>query len=268
MWAAATIPQRRQSEPSRWVSGQRTRPLRDISTVNSVKNSLTGYGPRPALSRARRPLSPSRSDVLETLRAQIEPTTVAALVRLSGLHSNTVREHLTALVSQGLARRHPMDVTGRGRPAWLYEATGPDAATSPEYAGLASALASAIHRTTSDPWDPAVQAGEEWGHNLARSRSSTSSADPAAARRAVIGLLDEMGFAPEAAERDHIVKLTRCPLLEAAHRYPDAVCGVHLGLARGALREHGADPGGTELIPFAEPGSCLLRLMGSPSPAP
>ena len=56
------------------------------------------------------------------------------------------------------------------------------------------------------------------------------------------------------------VRLTRCPLLEAAHRYPDVVCGVHLGLAQGALEAYGADLDGAALLPFAEPGACLLHL--------
>jgi hypothetical protein len=33
---------------------------------------------------------------------------------------------------------------------------------------------------------------------------------------------------------------------------------VHLGLVRGALEEYGADPTGSDLVPFAEPGACLL----------
>jgi hypothetical protein len=53
-------------------------------------------------------------------------------------------------------------------------------------------------------------------------------------------------------------------LLEAAHQYPDVVCGVHLGLTQGALEEFGADPVGTELLPFAEPGACRLHLMRRP----
>lgn len=234
----------------------------DFSTVNSVKNNHARLGPRPGHGRLRRPLSPSRAALLEVLRAQIEPTTLAALVNLSGLHSNTVREHLTALVSEGFARRDPMETMGRGRPAWLYEATGPDAAASPEYAGLAAALAAAIDRTTDRPWEPAIAAGEDWGRALAGERGATAS-DPQTARRGVRDLLDDMGFDPVSDDGDVTVRLTRCPLLEAAHRYTEAVCGVHLGLARGALVSHGADPDGTELVPFAEPGACILRIVAS-----
>ena len=202
--------------------------------------------------------------MLETLRDQAEPTTLAALVATTGLHANTVREHLDALVRQGLAHRHPETPTGRGRPAWLYEATGRDAAAAPEYAGLASALAAAIQRTSTSPADDAVVAGREWGRELARERGARPAPSAVAARREVVSLLDDVGFAPQADARSSVVRLTRCPLLEAAHKYPDVVCGVHLGLTRGALEEYGADPHGTELLPFAEPGACRLNLMRGP----
>jgi predicted ArsR family transcriptional regulator len=243
--------------------------LADFITLMSVENnqpslppgSPSGYGPRAGVGRAHAPLSRSRTELLETLRAQSEPTTLAALVAISGLHANTVREHLDALVRQGLAHRHASEPAGRGRPAWLYEAIGLDAAAAPEYAGLAAALAAAIHRTSTTPTDDAVAAGREWGHQLARERGAAPAASAVAARREVISLLDEVGFEPQADARSSLVRLTRCPLLEAAHKYPEVVCGVHLGLAQGALEEYGADPEGTELLPFAEPGACRLHLM-------
>ncbi|WP_405064843.1 helix-turn-helix domain-containing protein [Kribbella sp. NBC_01510] len=219
-----------------------------------------GYGPTPSTGRARAPLSKSRAALLETLRAQTEATTLMALVTATGLHANTVREHLEALVRDGFAHRHQAAPAGRGRPAWLYEATGSDAAAAPEYAGLAAALAATIHRTSASPHEDAVTAGVEWGHQLARARGAEPASSPAAARREVVSLFDEIGFGPRADARSTVVRLTRCPLLEAAHQYPDVVCGVHLGLAQGALEEYGAVPEGTELRPFAEPGACRLHL--------
>lgn len=241
----------------------------DFNTLISVENNqsstparaASAYGPRPGAGRARAPLSTSRAALLETLRVQSEPTTLAALVAMSGLHANTVREHLDALVRQGLAHRQTSEPAGRGRPASLYEATGVDVADAPEYAGLAAALAAAIHRTSATPTEDAVAAGRDWGHQLARERGAAPSRSAVAARREVVSLLDELGFGPQADARSSVVRLTRCPLLEAAHKYPDVVCGVHLGLARGALEEYGADPEGTDLVPFAEPGACRLRLM-------
>jgi predicted ArsR family transcriptional regulator len=57
-------------------------------------------------------------------------------------------------------------------------------------------------------------------------------------------------------------------LLEAAHKYPEVVCGVHLGIVRGALAQYGADSEGTALLPFAEPGACLLHLPATDPATP
>ncbi|MDR7362051.1 helix-turn-helix transcriptional regulator [Nocardioides marmoribigeumensis] len=223
-----------------------------------------GYGPRPGVGRSSRRLSPSRSALLDLLRSQDEPVTLAALVSASGLHPNTVREHVEALVRAGLARRRTSTPSGPGRPARLYEATGVDVARTPEYAGLAATLAASLHRTSPSPTEDAVDAGREWGHRLAEERGATVAAgqapDPAAARREVVALLDDLGFDPEPDAEHVAVRLTCCPLLDAAQQWPDVVCGVHLGLTRGALEAQGADPEGTELLPFSEPGACRLQL--------
>jgi hypothetical protein len=54
-------------------------------------------------------------------------------------------------------------------------------------------------------------------------------------------------------------------LLDAATEYPDVVCAVHLGIARGALEEYDADPADVALQPFSEPGACRLHLGAGPA---
>ena len=95
-------------------------------------------------------MSASRAALLNTLRDQPEPLRLAALVAASSLHENTVREHLDGLRRAGLVRRRRAQPTGRGRPAWLYEATDTDPDVA-EYAGLAAALAASIARTSPNP---------------------------------------------------------------------------------------------------------------------
>lgn len=219
-----------------------------------------GLGPAPAARGSRRRLSASRLALLETLRAQARPTTLGALSSAAGLHQNTVREHLDALVEDGLATRFASEPSGRGRPAWLYEATDADPEARSEYAGLASALAETIHHRSPTPVDDALAAGRSWGRDLARQRGAEPQKSASAARREVVELLDDLGFAPETDARAGSVRLTRCPLLEAAHKYTDVVCGVHRGLAEGALEEYGAPSDGVRLLPFAEPGACRLHL--------
>lgn len=211
-------------------------------------------GPRGAAGTP--PLSRSRAAILERLRDQPQALTLASLVSATGLHENTLREHLDALVRRGLVRQRRAQPSGRGRPAWLYEAVGAGAGSS-EYAGLAAALAASLARTPA-PVELATDAGEEWGRQLATDRGAAATS-PETARREVVSLLDDLGFAPAVTpDRPEEVRLTRCPLLEAAHRHPEVVCAVHLGIVRGALAAHDAPPDGTRLMPFAEPGACRL----------
>jgi len=227
------------------------------TTLPSVENSGGYRGKGPRRGRPGRQLSPARSAVLAKLRDQPEPVTVAAVMSATGLHENTVREHLQGLVRAGFVRRRRTEPSGRGRPAWLYEAFESDA-TQTEYAGLAAALARTVVRTSEKPAQAATLAGEEWGHELARDRGAVASSAEAA-RRQVVHVFDDLGFECETDEASPTeVRLTRCPLLEAAYRHPDVVCAVHLGMVRGVLEEHGADPAGTRLHPFSEPDACLL----------
>lgn len=233
-------------------------------------NRLPGDGRGPRSGRPVPALSASRAAILDRLRDQPEPLTLAALVAASGLHENTVREHLAALVARRLVRRHRADPSGRGRPAWLYElaVSDPDEALQggSEYAGLASALAATIMRTNTDPAQVATIAGEEWGREMASARGAAPLV-AAEAQEQVLALLDDLGFAPEhGTAPTYATRLTRCPLLQAAHRHPEVVCAVHLGIVRGALQEYGADPTGSELLPFAEAGACLLVLPSTNQP--
>lgn len=230
-----------------------------FGTLYSVINSH--LGPRPARPGRVRALSPSRARLLELLQDQADPVGLAALVARTGLHGNTVREHLDALTEEGLVERERARPSGRGRPGWLYRATGRSQDDPrPEYAGLAATLASVITRTSPDPTTEARHAGVDWGRRLAEETGAPSGSGAEAARRQVGRILDEMGFEPETDASATTLRLTRCPLLEAAHQHPEVVCAVHLGIVDGALETYGEDGTRPELLPFAEPGACLLHL--------
>ena len=82
-----------------------------------------------------------------------------------------------------------------------------------------------------------------------------------AARRWTVELMDELGYGPTTeGEGDLEVVLHRCPLLQAAHRFPDVVCAVHLGMVKAVLESNGSGPVEPELTPFSAPGECRLRL--------
>lgn len=214
-------------------------------------------GPPPRRSAAGRRHSGAREQVLRTVEAQRCPVSIAALGRATGLHENTVRGHLERLLADGHVTRSRAPAAGRGRPAWLWRPTryGP---ASP-YAALAGVLAGTIARTSADPAATALDAGRDWGAQLAEDLPET--VPPAPARTVVVEAMAAHGFAPE--DDGERILLHRCPLLEAAARHTEVVCSVHRGLIAGLLEGAPAHDGprpDVELIPFAAPGQCLLRL--------
>ena len=198
--------------------------------------------------------------MLETLADQTRRLSIVELSALTGLHGNTVREHLGALVASGLAQRHRASAEGRGRPAWLYGAAPAKGRDGREYAALATALAGQLARTSAHPAADALAAGSEWGRQLAEPVSADGPLDT---RKQVVRILDELGFDPDPDGEWKNVKLRSCPLLDAARDQPDVVCGVHHGIVKGAIQSLGADPDGTELHAFHEPGACCLTLPAS-----
>ena len=197
--------------------------------------------------------------MLEEVQRSAEAVTVDGMAALLGLHPNTVRKHLDGLVDQSLLKVTVAPPHGRGRPARQYvsaERTEPDPRVR-DYAALAGALAGHIARTSNHPRGDALEAGDSWGRALSR---GLAPGGPELARRKVVALLDDLGFDPETDAAATTARLRRCPLLDVARTYPDVVCAVHLGLVRGALNALGGDPVGADLVPFAEPGACRLRL--------
>jgi predicted ArsR family transcriptional regulator len=230
-------------------------------------SSLAGRRVGPRGPAPKRTLTPAQNAIVERLLEQPEPLSLASLATLTGQHENTLREHLTALVRFGHVRRLRSEAVRRGRPAWRYELVD-DRPPRAEYAGLAAALAGSIARTSDDPAREGIRAGAAWGRELAREHEVTPSS-ASGAREGTLRILDDLGFEPRtSADQPHVARLTRCPLLEAAYRHRDVVCAVHAGIARSLLEAHGADPTGTELVPFAEPGACLLVLPPLPPAEP
>jgi predicted ArsR family transcriptional regulator len=54
--------------------------------------------------------------------------------------------------------------------------------------------------------------------------------------------------------------MRRCPFADLAATQGRVVCGLHRGLVDGALEQLGTPLRVSELVPFAAPGRCLLRL--------
>ena len=75
----------------------------------------------------------------------------------------------------------------------------------------------------------------------------------------LVGLLDELGFAPER-RGDEEIGLRHCPFLELAESQKAVVCPIHLGLMQGALETWEASVTVDRLDAFVEPDLCLAQL--------
>ena len=217
------------------------------------------------------PLGRSRARVLELLRDAGGTVTTAEVAERCGLHPNTARFHLDALVHAGLAARGHGPERGSptaGRPAVGYWAAGTGEPEAPagerRYRLLAEMLASLVAGVADDPALAAEQAGREWGSYLTEQPPPYRPPSPDSALTELTGLLASMGFdprvepgrAPGATE----VLLRACPFREVAKEYQKVICSLHLGVIRGALERMRAPQTADHLDVFPEPGVCRTRL--------
>ncbi|WP_031512204.1 helix-turn-helix transcriptional regulator [Streptomyces sp. NRRL F-5123] len=199
-----------------------------------------------------------RRAVLDAVRAAVEPQGVAELANALGVHVNTVRFHLDALVAEGAVSRRTQRPAGRGRPRTVYTgAPGMDRGGARGYRLLAQVLVGGLAAKDAQGRGDAEAAGHAWGGFLVDVAQPPATTGAAAAAR-LAALLADLGFEP-AVEPDAI-RLRHCPFLELAEEHGQVVCSVHLGLMRGALAAMSAPLTAGRLEPFAAPGSCLARL--------
>ncbi|MGH3376381.1 MAG: helix-turn-helix transcriptional regulator [Actinoallomurus sp.] len=208
-------------------------------------------------------LGESRSRVLTVLQDAGKPLAVSDVAHRVGLHANTARFHLDALVQAGQAERATEERVHRGRPRVLYAArpeTGRGGQRS--YRLLAEILTSYVAAETPQPTQAARKAGEAWGRYLADRPPPFQQVDTETATEHLIGTLDAIGFAPEAvtAGDERQILLHRCPFREVAEVHRDVVCSIHLGLMRGLLAAFDAPVDAERLDPFVKPDLCVTHL--------
>ncbi|MFC7479340.1 helix-turn-helix transcriptional regulator [Luedemannella flava] len=206
--------------------------------------------------RHRALASTSRVEILGLVRAE-NGLSAADVAERTGLHLNTVRAHLDRLVDAGILVKARASAGQPGRPAWRYRAVADDPAPAP-YRALASALLEHLAAAGEDARETAARAGEGWGRSLAAAVPTAPPVDT------VLAVLDGLGFDPgeqPSDTGDTVVHLHRCPFLDLVGKQPDAMCGLHAGVVRGALREAGAPDATVVLEPFGAPTACVVRML-------
>lgn len=203
--------------------------------------------------------SDSRATILRLVRSAAGGLTSADVAAQTGQHLSTTRAHLDRLVEAGLLVRARASGGLPGRPAWRYRATSADPAPAP-YRALAAALLDHLSPAGGDVREAAGRVGQNWGRQLAA--AVPGQASPV---EAVTVVLDGLGFGPrlrpdEPGSATVELRLHTCPFLELVGQNPDAMCGLHAGVARGVLEHYGVPSDATVLEPFGAPGACVLRL--------
>lgn len=197
---------------------------------------------RPAYSAIS---SASRVQILRLLQLRPERT-VAELTEATGLHANTIREHLQRLIDGGYVVAETEHRTTRGRPRVLYSAaTGAGEASSPiarRKATDAARRGDLMRRVL--PHGPAAQLDEDAVHQL----------------DALVEDLEAGGFDPVVDEAELTVDLTACAHAEAAPGQREVLCAVHLGLMRGVLAEARGPLTVDGMRPSCDPAECVVQL--------
>lgn len=213
----------------------------------------------------RREPTGRRRDVLRVLKAAPTPMSIVAIADQLGVHSNTVRFHLDTLVNDGQVEHAERDRKGPGRPPLMFRAIRQMDRSGPRrYRLLAEILAIGFaaepHRGAK-----ALAAGRAWGRQLQGPPPTATGIGAEESIDHLVGVLDELGFAPErrefdAKKKDTTVGLRHCPFLELAETQTSVVCPIHLGLMQGALETWKAPIVVDRLDTFAEPDLCLAHL--------
>lgn len=231
-----------------------------VVTLTTVETERTGpTGETIDTPRHRALGTASRVTILKLVRDAEGGMTAAEVAERTRQHLSTTRTHLDRLVEAGLLVKARASGGQPGRPAWRYRATGHDdpAPAPAPYRSLAAALLDHLAKDDGDTRAAAGRVGQDWGRHLAA--AADQNGGPV---RTVLNVLDGLGFTPRLAETGGgaEVHLHTCPFLDLVGRNPDAMCGLHAGVIRGALEQAGAPDATAVLEPFGAPTACVVRL--------
>ncbi|MGM7680458.1 helix-turn-helix transcriptional regulator [Microbacterium sp. A94] len=186
----------------------------------------------------------SRVQILHLMQTR-SPRTIGEICDATGLHANTVREHLQRLIEGGYVISATEHRTTRGRPRALYSAvTGAPGASSP---------------VARDKVSAAARRGDILRRMLPATASDLDS-DATHQLDALIEHLEESGFEPVIDDAQLTVDLTPCPHAAARPEDRPVLCRVHLGLMQGVLTEAGGPLAAEFVREPAAPEECTVQL--------
>ena len=202
---------------------------------------------------------------LELLIRHPEGLTASDVAESLHLHVTTVRVHLNRLVAEGKLLQRDERV-GVGRPRRRYfpvPRAVPAIALQDDYQLLAEVLAQVLDVERAK----AEEVLREWAMRTLDAGvlglPTPSEAGWQDKVDVVLGMLRSWGYDPRmtlTGPSRLAAELNGCPLRGAAFSSPEAVCGAHRGLIRGALGALGEPDTDVELEADFSGGPCCLRL--------
>ncbi|HLM31691.1 MAG TPA: helix-turn-helix domain-containing protein [Solirubrobacterales bacterium] len=181
--------------------------------------------------------------------------TAAEVAAGVGVHLNTARAHLAALVAAGAVRRITAGGGRPGRPAVRYRLEAGWTPQGDELLSLSSLLASTILRLDADPEELRAVA-TEWG----RGWSLQEGEDSVEAR--LTDALGRLGFSARVI--DGRLSLSGCPCPLVAPEHPALVCALADAVVEGVLEGSRVSAGGSDHDPVRRNCSTPLAL-GNPN---
>lgn len=190
-----------------------------------------GYSPISSESRVR----------ILAMLIERPDRTIDDLTTATGLHANTVREHLQRLTESGFVMQSIEHRTTRGRPRTLYRAaSGDESPIIKKKAEEAARRGDMMRRVMPDV-------------------SSTLDENEQHQLDAVVEHLEESGFDPVIDERRLTVDLTPC-LHAAGDDVAGARCSVHMNLIQSVLTAAGGPLAVEGMRPVCDPQDCVIQL--------
>lgn len=166
------------------------------------------------------------------------------LAERTGLHENTVRDHLVVLEQEGLVTHRTTHPGTRGRPPATYHPVS-ESGANPEA-------------------DDRVDRARLHGDLLRRLAPESAPADLDAGGLlqldALYEHLDDVGLQPELDSESLEIELVPCPYYSLVDRDPDLVCRVHSQLIRDLLTQVPGPLSLTLLEPFTSHDRCRVYL--------
>jgi predicted ArsR family transcriptional regulator len=176
------------------------------------------------------------------------------LARAAGVHVNTVRPHVAALVDAGSLVRETARPHGRGRPQMRYRLAGHWAPPTSDFRDLAAALAAVALRRRARPRDMR-SVGLEWGRFLLGRPGAHD------AEREVPRALERLGFSARL-DGDRLA-IAACPCAQVLPEQPELVCELAIGVVDGVLAGCGSERRVAERRHDPPARSCSARLATS-----